>query len=81
MSENLDGLKYWRWLRTQSTIRAECWGAARMLWISNFSGVGIDLEPCDVWDLYTAYIRKIRPNAVCQMKQHYLSLLEFDNLA
>lgn len=81
MSEDLDGLKYWRWLRTQSTIRAECWGAARMLWISNFSGDGIDLELHEVWDLSTAYIRKIRPNAVCHMKQHYLSLLESDNSA
>jgi hypothetical protein len=60
MSENLDGLRYWRWLKVQHTIRAECWGAARMLWLNNFEFENIELESRDVWDLSTAYMKKAR---------------------
>jgi hypothetical protein len=60
MSENLDGLRYWRWLKNQNMIQAECWGAARVLWLNNFDFENIELEIRDVSDLSISYVKKVR---------------------
>lgn len=60
MSEGVDGLRYWRWLKAQHMIRAECWGAARMLSLSNLDAEINEFKIRDVYDLSIAHINKIR---------------------
>jgi hypothetical protein len=61
MSEDYDGLRYWRWLKTQHGFKAIAYGAAKILWSHGISVEEAQLSKDDVLNLARAYVRRVRP--------------------